>query len=113
MIVDRAGRRLECASKAPLRRDAADLERAALFLGPLDRKCPRCARRIEARIEAAAVPELFVSEELRLDAVRTMIAELAEDAIAAEQELEQPFAWLRPPRRPADVAEKHVVGCHR
>jgi serine/threonine protein kinase len=49
--------------------------------------------------------------ELRLHAVDLpVVAELAEEAIMSAQELEEPLAWLRLPRRRRVVA--HVFGFH-
>jgi hypothetical protein len=88
----RAGAPSGVAPDAPegLRRAAtAGLERGAFGLGPLDREFPRRAGRVEPAIEAPAVPALIVLEELRLDAVGAVIAQLAAVAAVTDDELEQ------------------------
>ena len=53
------------------------LDRQPFLLGPLRRELARRARRIHASIEATADDELFVLEELRLDAVLAVVTQLA------------------------------------
>jgi hypothetical protein len=60
-------------------------------------------------MEAPAVMELLVFEELRLDTVLSMVAEFAPYAIVAEHELEQDLARPRLPRGPANVIEQQIL----
>ena len=56
--------------------------------------------------------ELFVPEELRLDAVVPVVAEFAPIAIGADEELEEPLSGLRLPRRPSYVVVEQIVLAH-
>ncbi len=61
----------------------------------IGRPFARRPRRIQRRIEAAAEDEFLVLKELRLDAVPTMIPQLAAKPIVAAEEFKQLLARLR------------------
>src|SRR6185503_10304968 len=70
---------------------AAFHQKPPLFPGPLHGE--------RARLEPLTVRELFVLPELRLDAVRPVVAQLDETAIVSVEELEEPLPGLPRPRR--------------
>jgi hypothetical protein len=83
-------------SQADAARHFGVSEPAPPFFGPPNRHLLRRPHRVHPALEPAADLELLVPVELRLDSVRlAVVAELAEDAIVAAEELEQEFARLR------------------
>jgi hypothetical protein len=73
-------------------REIISFQKLPFFLAPLDGE--------RARLEPLTVRELFVLPELRLDAVRRVVAQLDEIAVVSVQELEEPLSGLPLPRRP-------------
>jgi hypothetical protein len=64
------------------------LDRLQLFLGPLHCQRARRPRRVDPHVEPSAIEKFVIQPELRLDAIVTVIAQSAEEAIMAAQELE-------------------------
>src|SRR5712691_4237236 len=67
-------------------RESLPLHRLPLSLGPLHRK--------RQRVEPPTAEQVLVEKELRVDAVRAIVPQLASEAIEPAEKLEQPFVGL-------------------